>query len=61
MKYLYFRKIITRRQKYDYLSRVCVEKKPAEERVVSLLLDEYPQTHDKVIVVVHSTFHTVFS
>jgi len=38
-----------------------LRKSPAEERVVSLLLDKYPQTHNKVTVIVHSTIHTVFS
>jgi hypothetical protein len=46
----YIRNIITRHQKFDYFSIVLLRKSPVEERVVSLLLDEYPQTHNKVTV-----------
>jgi len=61
MKYITFARLSHAVRNFIISVEFVLRKTPAEEQVVSLLLDEYPQTHNKVNVVVHSTIHTVFS
>jgi len=61
MKYITFPRLSHTIRNLIISVEFVVRKTPAEGRVVPLLLDEYPQTHNKVNVVVHSTIHTVFS
>jgi len=61
MKYITFARLSHAIRNLIISVEFVLRKAPAEERVVSLLLDEYPQTHNKVNVLVESTIHTVFS